>query len=452
MNLFKTSFVQFAAFSVKKKLLIIVGIAVLGILLVRMVAGSSKQPQYTTEQAEKGTLITSVSSSGNVSTGSSVSITSDATGIVAELYIKDGDQVTQGDKIADITLDQNSLQKQTAAWASYLSAQNSLAAAQAKLNSLQSALFKANQAFVNDKGIANPSDQDKSDPKYIEEQADWQQAEADYKNQTNVIAQANAALTSAWLSYSQLSSTVTAPASGTISGLTLTAGAPISGGQSASSSTTTGNNANSTSTTSSQSQSLGTIILPQNQIQATVNLTEIDVTKIKVGQKVTMTLDAFPDKTFTGHVSAINTNGSVSSGVTEYPTTISFDSAPSNIYPNMGVNATIITNIKDDVLLVPTSAIQSSNGQSTVRVIKNGQVQTIDVTVGDSNDTQTEIQSGLQEGDMVVTSVVTPTTGSSTTTSPFGGGGGFGGVRAGGGFGGGNATFRTGGTGATRGR
>ncbi len=404
-------------------LLILIGISYFG---YQKLNPNTTQSQYQTTQAEKGTLITSVTASGTISQGSSVSITTQATGVINQVYVKDGDEVIAGQKIADITLDTNSLQKQTAAWASYQAAQNSLASANAKINSLQSSLFAANRKFIND---AVARDLTTDDPTYIEQHADWLQAEADYNNQQGIISQAQSAQTSAWLSYIQLSPTITAPTTGTISGLTLTPGLAITN--------------NSNSTTASNPTILGTISLDQNQTQATVNLTQIDVTKVKVGQKVTMTLDALPDeqsstsyKTFTGIVSTINTNGSVSSNVTSYPATITFDNPSSSVYPNMSVNATIITDIKDNVILVPSSAVQTTNGQSTVRVLKNNQPNAIPVTLGGSNDTQTAIVSGLNEGDEVITSE-TNSTSTSTTTSPFGN------TRSGfGGFGGGGQMIR----------
>jgi HlyD family secretion protein len=153
----------------------------------------------------------------------------------------------------------------------------------------------------------------------------------------------------------------------------------------------------------------------------------MDITKIKVGQKATMTLDAYPNKTFTGKVTTINTNGSVSSNVTTYPTTISFDDTDTVIYPNMAVGAQIITDIKDGILLVPSSAITGTGDSATVKVLKSGKVQQIPVITGSSNDTQTEITSGLNEGDTIITSTSSTMPGTSTTTSPFGGSG-FGGA------------------------
>lgn len=422
-------FNRFRRLSLYKK-----GIFIAACLLI-IIAVSSKifgpknnQVQYQTAIAERGTLISSITASGNVSTGNSASITTSATGIVKDVYVKNGDIVNQGDSIAEINLDTSSEQKQEAAWANYLAAQNTLNSAKAKMNSLQSALFTANQKFVNDTGIANPIT---DDPKYIIERADWLQAEADYNNQKGVITQAEAALSSAWLAYSQTSEIITAPMSGTVSNLTLTYGSSISGNNSTTGSTNSSTNSN----TASSPQSYGSIILQGGETQATVNLTEIDVTKAEVGQKATITMDAFPDKSFTGKVVSINTNGSVSSGVTTYPATITFDSAIPSIYPNMAVNAKIITKIKNDVILVPSAAVQTTNGESTLRTMKNNKPTSISVEVGDSNDTQTEIISGIKEGDTVITGgMATQQTGSNsrtqTGTSPFGNSG-FGGNQGG---------------------
>lgn len=414
----------FISLSLWKKAFFALLLLIVGWFIWSRISGSkSSQPQYQTAVVERGTLISSVSVSGTISSASSAPITTQATGVVAEVNFKNGDFVNQGDTIATLTLDQASQQKQAAAWASYLSATTSLNSAKSRINSLQSAKFKAWLAFKNDKGIDNPSNEQKQDPQYIIEEADWLQAEADYKNQDAIVAQSQAQVSSAYLAYQQVSSTVTAPISGTVSNLKIAAGTPILA-------STTSSTSNSTST-----QTLGNVTLSDAKPQATVNLTEIDVTHIKVGDKATLTLDAFPDKTFTGVVSSIDTNGAVSSGVTTYPTTITFDSAPDNIYPNMGVNADIITNVADNTLIVPTTAIQTVNGTSTVRILKNGQVSQVEVTTGNTSDSETEIKSGLSEGQTVVTSVVTQqSTSTSTSTSLFGGG--LGGVRTGGATGG----------------
>jgi HlyD family secretion protein len=169
--------------------------------------------QYQTAVTQKGTLITNVSGSGTISSGSSVDIKTDATGVVTYVYVNNGDTVTQGQKIASLALDQSSQQKLASAWANYLSAQNSLKTAQSKLNSLQSAAFKANQKFITDAAARGLTI---DDPTYIQENADWKQAEADYTNQGSTITQAQASVSSSWLAYQQISSDIVAPATGVV--------------------------------------------------------------------------------------------------------------------------------------------------------------------------------------------------------------------------------------------
>lgn len=389
-------------------------IAILSLIALILVFGAWKllspktaATSYQTSTVQKDTLITSVSASGTVVSGGAQSISTSATGIVAGVYVKEGDQVAAGQKIADINLDQDSQSRMASAWSSYLSAKNQLDSANNNYNSLQATAFQTNQKLMNDavmRGLAT------DDPTYIQENATWLQAENNYKNQASIVSAAQASLSNAWYSYQQISPAIYAPISGKITNLALAKGLAL---------------VNSSSTATAQK--VVSITPADSHIQASVNVSEVDSFHIKSGQKVTLTLDSLTGKTFTGKVLVINTNGSVSSGVTTYPVAIVFDTDVPNIYTNMAVTAEIITNIKPDVILVPTSAIQTSNGESTVRILKNKQPQSVTVELGDANSTDTEITSGLNVGDVVITSstssTVKTTTGT-TAASPFSGLGG----------------------------
>ncbi|MBF8249888.1 MAG: hypothetical protein HW400_489 [Candidatus Levybacteria bacterium] len=391
----------------KRKIVSILTILVFGFFVWRMSAGNNQAVQYQTATATKGTLVISLIEAGQVAVANKVSVVTQASGIVSKIYVKSGDTVSQGDKIADITLDTAGQQRQAQAWSSYLSAQNSLASANAKINSLQSALFVANQKFINDRGVVNPSTDQKNDPVYIEENANWLQAEADYKNQTGVIAASQANLNNASLAYQLTSGTIVAPTSGIVSDLTITEGMQIG-----SSNTTSG------SSTTTSNQAIASI-KTGNSTAITVSVAEVDASRVKVGQKVTITLDSIADKTFTGKVMGINTTGSVSSGVTTYPAVIQLDDTNnSDILPNMSATASIISKVKDNVLLIPSSAVTTVGTASSVKVLKNGQVSTVPVEIGDSSDSQTEITSGLSEGDTIVTSTISTTT-TQSGSSPF---------------------------------
>lgn len=401
----------------KKIVFLLVFLVIAGFVGLGFLGNKNTAPQYQTAAATKGTLVESVTASGQITTANSVQITIQASGVIKNVMVKNGDQVVQGQTVAELTPDQASQQKQAQAWSSYLSAKNALESAESKLNSLQASEFKANQTFINGSVARSLT---ANDPTYIQENALWLQAEADYKNQQSIITQAQAALNSAALTLSQTSSTITAPVSGKVTGLTITQGAIITLSSSSSGSTST-------------SQVLGSVN-QQGLVQAQVNLSEIDAVKVTEGQKVTLTMDAFPNQTFTGKVMSINTNGIVSSGVATYPAVIAYDFGTDRMYPNMGVSASIIIKVKDNILLVPSGAVQNQNGQTSVRVLKNGHVQTVQVEAGDSSDTETEIISGISEGDQVITNVISTIPAPGQSSSPFGVGRGAGTFRT---FGGG---------------
>lgn len=277
------------------------------------------------------------------------------------------------------------------------------------------------------------------------------------KSSNSALLKAQADLSSAYESYQATLGTVVAPADGKISDLLVTVGTAVSGSSSGSSSGGSSSSSSSSSqdgqgqssggsSGSSGSQTVARLSI-SNEPMVTVNLSEIDISKVKIGQKATLTLDAFSGKTFTGKVTGIDKTGTVSSGVTNYPVSIIFDTLDDNILPNMAVNANIITETKDNVLLIPLGAAQTSqSGQSTVSILKNGQSQAVPVETGLSSDTQMEVVSGLSEGQTIVTGVVNPTAqASSGSASPFSGGSPFGGGARAGGGGGGTMIMRGGG-------
>jgi macrolide-specific efflux system membrane fusion protein len=104
-------------------------------------------------------------------------------------------------------------------------------------------------------------------------------------------------------------------------------------------------------------------------------------------------------------VSELDTVSTVVSNVVTYNSIISFDSAPASVKPGMTANVSVITASKDNVLSVPSAAISTSGGQSTVTVRGNGKDQVTPVQTGLKGDGTTEIVSGLNEGDQVVMSV-----------------------------------------------
>ncbi len=209
--------------------------------------------------------------------------------------------------------------------------------------------------------------------------------------------------------------------------------------------------------TISSGTAVATIITKQTI--AEVSLNEIDAAKVKLGQKATLTFDAIPNLSLTGSVIDIDTLGTVTQGVVTYNAKIALDTPDDRIKPGMSVSAAIITDSKQDVLLVPNSAVKSSGGSSYVLVPDSSiNSQTLTAGIGNStgillpvapqqqaietglaSDTMTEVTSGLKEGDLVITRTITASTTTTSTQSrslfPTGNtrGGTGGGIRTGGG-------------------
>jgi len=176
-----------------------------------------------------------------------------------------------------------------------------------------------------------------------------------------------------------------------------------------------------------------------NQDVADISLNEIDAAKVKVGQKATLSFDALPDLTIAGEVSEVDTLGTVSQGVVSYDVKINFDTQSDQVKPGMSVTADIVTDMKQNVLLVPNSAVKSAGGvsyveipqdtaaatqllanaaNSTAGIVLNPAPVQQPVEIGLTNDTVSEVTSGLKEGDLVITRTITSSSAATQTQSP----------------------------------
>lgn len=174
-------------------------------------------------------------------------------------------------------------------------------------------------------------------------------------------------------------------------------------------------------------------LITSNQ-EADISLNEVDAAKVQVGQKATLTFDAVPDLTLTGQVTQLDQIGTITQGVVTYEAKITLDSTDARVKPGMSVNAAIITDLKQDVLTVPNSAVKSQNGSYYVQILVNGTPTQQPVEVGLANDTVTEITSGLKESDQVISRTITSATTAAAAPAPslfgnIGGNRGGGGVR-----------------------
>ncbi len=382
----------------KKTLAAALVLIILGFLGWRTFGQKEETPQIQTAQAEKGTIISSITASGTVISSNIENITTQASGTVSKVYVGDGDEVYAGQKLAEINLDVQGEQNYLSAYSSYVSAQSSLNSAN---NSYR--LSQASLAVVYDE--IKGHDEDES----LEMKETRTRAEVSNDNAYDSIKTAEIRLSSAAITLKTSSPIITSPVSGTIKSVTIAEGMNIGAAETAS-----GARANQRVAT------IGTKGLPI----ATFNISEIDVSSVKPGQKAIITIDSLGEITFTGEVVSVDRVGTATSGVVNYPVIIRFDTSSEQVLPNMTASVSIIIATKADVLLVPSSAVQTQAGQFMVKVLKDGQQESVPVEVGLSSDTQTEIVSGLSDGDEVITGTISSGQTLQGGSSPFGGFGG----------------------------
>jgi HlyD family secretion protein len=165
----------------------------------------------------------------------------------------------------------------------------------------------------------------------------------------------------------------------------------------------------------SPSTAIATVVNPDPMwLQAQVN--ETDMAQVKVGQTAAVTASGFPDLPLKGKVTQINLHAVVQSNVSVFTTTIEVPNRDGKLLWGMNADAEISVFSLKDVLLLPTSAIKSSNGTAQVTIMDGAQLVAWDVQTGATDGSKTQIVAGLDEGSEVV--VQRKSAGSATTATP----------------------------------
>ncbi|MCE5202721.1 MAG: efflux RND transporter periplasmic adaptor subunit [Coriobacteriales bacterium] len=375
---------------------------------------------YTTEQVSAGTLSVTVAGTGNVEVDGTTDVYPRVSGEVASVKVAEGDHVTTGTVL--FTLDPASAEAATArAYATYQQTQQQVAQAQANVTRAQNTLARLKEQ------AAEPSSTVTAD--------DITAAAADLDSAKAGLASAKASRTTAGLDYEDAAASesdlvVKSPCSGQVYSLAIEAGDTVSSGSGATS-TSSANAANvqggsvTASTSSAVSSGAPVVIAPTQPLAVHLTINEVDLPSLKAGQRADIEFDALPGLTATGKVYDIADEGTSSSGVVTFDVWLSVDDADARLRPGMSAAATIVTNVVRDTLLVPNSAVKSaSDGSYYVQVMRAGATAPTQVTVetGLASATQTQVLSGLSEGDTVVVSTVDNTDSSSSGNSGPGAG------------------------------
>jgi len=319
-----------------------------------------------------------------------------------------------------------------------------------------------------------------------QDQYSQSQAQADQSNATakNTITSAQQQVTSAQnslnnaefqlqaavndLNSASNNATLTAPADATVAAVNGVVGQTVGAGLGSTSSSTT-------SSSSSSSQAL-IILTDLSRLTITSEVNEVDVGNVQVGQSAQFTVTAYPTQTFRATVTTIDMIGQSTSNVVSYTVQLTVDQQSLNgthLYPGMTATVNITTAERIGVLVIPAAALSfpstalqsgevsraaltslsrggqgNSAGQGTQHIVlelQNGKLVPVTIMTGLTDGTNTEVLSGLNDGDEVVIGQIGGNTTSSSTSGGSsrlgggfgGGGGGFGGGGGGGGFGGG---------------
>jgi HlyD family secretion protein len=152
------------------------------------------------------------------------------------------------------------------------------------------------------------------------------------------------------------------------------------------------------------------VLVDLSQIQVATTLAEVDMPKVQAGQEVQVTLDAIQGVTFSGKVDEVDLVGVATQGVVNYPATVVITDSNDAVRPGMNASVGIVIDRRENVLLVPNRAVRTQGRQRVVTVLYQDQLIEAPVTLGLTGDTQSEVVSGLQEGDLVVLNAAATTT------------------------------------------
>lgn len=144
-------------------------------------------------------------------------------------------------------------------------------------------------------------------------------------------------------------------------------------------------------------------IIDLERLQVDAYVDEVDIGKVKVGQRAAFTVDAFPATEFEGTVSAIYPKAVIQDNVVNYDVVVDIQTPyRDQLRPEMTASVTIFLDQREDVLAVPSGAVQREQGKTIVYVLEGGRTQPREIKVGWRDGQWIEVASGLQEGETVL--------------------------------------------------
>ena len=352
-----------------KKIWMGVGAVVIVALVIWMCSGGKKEEtvEFETAKAERQDIHTTITATGTIEPVTSVTVGTQVSGIVSKLYVDYNSVVKKGQVIAE--LDKTNLTSElNRAKADLSSAESTLA--------YETANFKRYQTLF-DKGLVSAND--------------YESAKLSYEKarQTAASSRENVQKAQTNLGYA----TITSPIDGVVLSKAVEEGQTVAA--------------------SFNTPELFNIAQDLTDMRVIADIDEADIGGVKEGQRVTFTVDAFPDDKFEGQVTQVRQEATTTSNVVTYEVVISAPNKDLKLKPGLTANVTIYTLEKNGVLAVPAKALRFTPNEA---LLKDGQqiedlevpmkVWTLEgntfkahkVEIGTTNGMLTEIVSGISEG------------------------------------------------------
>ena len=357
------------------KVWLVVAVVIIVAIVAWALSGGKKEEQITFDTAAvaPANIMNSITATGTIEPVTSVTVGTQVSGIVSKLYVDYNSVVKKGQVIAE--LDKTNLMSQLN------SAKTQLATAQSQLN-YQTTNFNRYKTLYQ-KGLVAADDFDNAKLSYT--QAKEQVASAKEEVQR---AQTN-------LGYA----TITSPIDGIVLSKSVEEGQTVAA--------------------SFSTPELFTIAQDLTNMQVVANVDEADIGDVKEGERVSFTVDAYPDDTFEGTVKQVRQEATTTNNVVTYEVVISAPNADLKLKPGLTANVTIYTAERKGVLSVPSKALrftpqketvgkmkivdQTGNAKNKIWTIEGNSIVAHKVNIGMTDGTNTQILNGISAGVKVVT-------------------------------------------------
>ena len=387
----------------------IVGVVFVVAIAVWLFSGSKKKEQvnFVTEKVAPANIQSSITATGTIEPVTSVTVGTQVSGIVSKLYVDYNSVVKKGQVIAE--LDKSNLTSQLN------SAKANLQQMQANLRKAQEDLAYQNSNFnryktLYGKGLVSANDFETARLSY----------QTAFQSVSSVRQQVNAAQEEVKRAQTNLGyATITSPIDGVVLSKSVEEGQTVAA--------------------SFSTPELFTIAQDLTNMQVVANVDEADIGGVKEGERVTFTVDAYPDETFQGMVKQVRQEATTTNNVVTYEVVISAPNANLKLKPGLTANVTIFTAERSGVLSVSTKALRytptketvgnmkivDGGGKSKVWVIEGNTIKSVPVNIGMTDGTHTQILSGVSRGQVIVTGVSAvasedETAANGSDQSPFG--------------------------------